>query len=120
MIRIALVRIRARMARIRLMNDGTEVVGMGSGIFVRMAAALKNSVIGFRSDEDDPDAKAGYELFRRDISFIEGKDYFELDEVNRCTAKYMLRNGFMRYEPPTGIDRRLVITRLGRRMMDRK
>ena len=83
-------------------------------------AALKNSVVRFQRDEDDPDVKAGYELFRRDISFIEGKDYFELDEVNRCTAKYMLRNGFMRYEPPTGIDRRLVITRLGRRMMDRK
>ena len=84
---------------------------MGSGTYGRMAAALKNSVTRFQSDEDDPDVKAGYELFRRDISFIEGKDYFELDEVNRCIAKYMLRNRFMRYEPPTGIDRRLVITR---------
>ena len=73
------------------MNDGTEVVGMGSGTFGRMAAALRNSVTRFRSDEDDPDAKAGYELFRRDISFIEGKDYFELDVVNRGIAKYMLR-----------------------------
>ena len=102
------------------MNDGTEVVGMGSGTFGRMAAALRNSVTRFRSDEDDPDAKAGYELFRMDISFIEGKNYFELDVVNRGIAKYMLRNGFMRYEPPTGIDRRLVITRLGRKMMRRK
>ncbi len=102
------------------MNDVTEVVGMGSGTYGRMAAALKNSVTRFQSDEDDPDVKAGYEMFRRDISFIEGKDYFELDEVNRCIAKYMLRNRFMRYEPPTGNDRRLVITKLGRRMMERR
>ena len=108
------------MAWIRLMSNGTEVVGMGSVTYGRMAAALKNSVVRFQRDEDDPDVKAGYELFRRDISFIEGKDYFELDEVNRCIAKYMLRNKFMRYEPPTGIDRRLVITRLGRRMMERR
>lgn len=93
---------------------------MGSGTYGRMAAALKNSVTRFQSDEDDPDVKAGYEMFRRDISFIEGKDYFELDEVNRCIAKYMLRNRFMRYEPPTGNDRRLVITKLGRRMMERR
>ena len=59
MIRIDLVRIRARMAWIRLMSDGTEVVGMGLGTYGRMAAALRNSVIRLRSDEDDPDAKAG-------------------------------------------------------------
>lgn len=93
---------------------------MGSGTFGRMAAALRYSVTRFRRDDDEPDAKAGYELFRRDISFIEGKDYFELDAVDRGIAKYMLRNGFMRYEPPTGNDRRLVITRLGRKMMKRK
>lgn len=102
------------------MNDGTEVVSMGSGTFGKRAAVLRNSATRFRGDEDDPDAKAGYELFRRDISFIEGKDYFELDVVNRGIAKYMLRNGFMRYEPPTGIDLILVITRLGRKMMKRK
>ena len=59
MIRIDLVRIRARMALIRLMSDGTEVVGMGSGTYGRMAAALKNSVVRFQRDEDDPDVKAG-------------------------------------------------------------
>ena len=101
------------------MNIETEGGYMESGIYKRMVAALKNSVSRIQSDEDDPDAKAGYELFRGDISFIEGKDYFELDEVNRSIAKYMLRNGFMRYEPPTGNDRRLVITKLGRRMMER-
>ena len=35
------------------MNDVTEVVGMGSGTYGRMAAALKNSVTRFQSDEDD-------------------------------------------------------------------
>lgn len=101
------------------MDIETEGDYMESGICRRMVAALRNSVVRFQSDEDDLDTKAGYELFRKDISFIEGKDYFELDVMYRGIAKYMLRNGFMRYEPPTGNDRRLVITKLGRKMMER-
>ena len=78
----------------------------------------------FRRSSDDRyehDRKArAYERFREDISSLEGKRYYDLDEEQRYRAKYMIMMGFMEYRPETGIGQRLAITRLGREKMERR
>ena len=76
-----------------------------------------------RSPEDryEHDRKArAYERFREDISSLEGRRYYDLDEDQRYKAKYMVMMGFLEYRPETGIDQRLAITRLGREKMERR
>ena len=78
----------------------------------------------FRRSSDDRyehDRKVrAYERFREDISSLEGKRYYDLDEEQRYRAKYMVMMGFLEYRPETGIGQRLAITRLGREKMERR
>ena len=76
-----------------------------------------------RSSEDryEHDRKArAYERFKEDISSLEGRRYYDLDEDQRYKAKYMIMMGFLEYRPETGIGQRLAITRLGREKMERR
>lgn len=78
----------------------------------------------FRRSSDDRhkhDRKTrAYERFREDISSLEGKRYYDLDEEQRYRAKYMVMMGFLEYRPENSIGQRLAITRLGREKMERR
>ena len=78
----------------------------------------------FRRSSDDRyehERKArAYERFREDISSLEGKRYYDLDEDQRYKAKYMVMMGFLEYRPENSIGQRPAITRLGREKMERR
>ena len=82
---------------------------------------LRGLFIRSSDDRYEHDSKArAYERFREDISSLEGKRYYDLDEDQRYRAKYMVMMGFLEYRPETGIGQRLAITRLGREKMERR
>lgn len=59
---------------------------------------------------------SGYDLFVEDITRLNGKLYYSLDDDDRQIANYMLDRGYMHYNMEKGKPR-LYITRLGYDMM---